>query len=414
MRFFSNDARESAEPDDSGQDPQADDRPETVQSDPVAVPAQRPPSPWSNAPADDTVNGHDTNLPSYQETASASYGTVTPPPAEAERWAADDSVATTYESDASRNERGAHAADPDADAVDLPLDDSEEKARDTTSPHDTVSDTTTSDDTVSDRTTAEDTVSDRTHGDDAVRSDTAEHDTVVDGSTTEDDAVVDGSTTENDVKEDSLADDTVADEVARDDSVRSEADQEATVPDATTDDETKAALKDEGGFDDPKAVDPATDETLDSPAGETLRDGTPDPDTAPELDEPIVAAAPDATAGPENPPASDYAPTSEESTPVVAAVPVAAAAAAPAAATFFDAGDAQAYKERWRDVQLRFVDSPKEAADEAATLVSEAVEKLTASLNAQKDGLADETDDTERLRVQIRGYRDILNRILAL
>jgi hypothetical protein len=411
MRFFSNDARESAEPDDSGKDPQAaDDRPETVQSDPVAVPAQRPPSPWSNTPADDTVNGHDhdTDLPPYQETASASYGTVTPPPAEAERWAADDSVPTTFESDASRDERGAHAADPDADPVDLPLDDSEEKARDTTSPHDTVSDTTTSDDTVSedtvsDRTTAEDTVSDRTDGDDAVKSDAAADDTVVDGSAKEDSA-----------KEDSLPDDTVADEAARDDSVRGEADQEATVPEATTDDETKAALKDEGGFDDPKAVDPATDETLDSPAGETPGDGTSDPDAAPELDEPIVAAAPDATAGPENPPASDYAPTAEESTPVVAAVPVAAAAAAPAAATFFDAGDAQAYKERWRDVQLRFVDSPKEAADEAATLVSEAVEKLTASLNAQKDGLADETDDTERLRVQIRGYRDILNRILAL
>ena len=44
MRFFSNDAREST-------DEQArDERPERVQSDPVAVPNQRPPSPWSDKP----------------------------------------------------------------------------------------------------------------------------------------------------------------------------------------------------------------------------------------------------------------------------------------------------------------------------------------------------------------------------
>jgi CHAD domain-containing protein len=65
-------------------------------------------------------------------------------------------------------------------------------------------------------------------------------------------------------------------------------------------------------------------------------------------------------------------------------------------------------------VQLRFVDSPKDAAAEAAELVDEAVEKLTASLRSQRDGLTNDTEDTEQLRVQLRGYRDILNRILSL
>jgi len=57
MRFFSNDARESS--DDQVPDDQVrDEQPDRVQSDPVAVPHQRPGSPWSNTPpasADDTT-----------------------------------------------------------------------------------------------------------------------------------------------------------------------------------------------------------------------------------------------------------------------------------------------------------------------------------------------------------------------
>ena len=73
------------------------------------------------------------------------------------------------------------------------------------------------------------------------------------------------------------------------------------------------------------------------------------------------------------------------------------------------------FRERWREVQLRFVDSPKEATAEAAGLVDEVVDRLAASLREQKGRLAgDGTDDTEKLRVELRGYRDMLNRILDL
>ena len=67
-------------------------------------------------------------------------------------------------------------------------------------------------------------------------------------------------------------------------------------------------------------------------------------------------------------------------------------------------------------MQLRFVDSPKEATTEAAGLVDEVLEKLSASLREQKNKLGGEgsDDDTERLRVQLRGYRDLMNRILDL
>jgi len=92
-----------------------------------------------------------------------------------------------------------------------------------------------------------------------------------------------------------------------------------------------------------------------------------------------------------------------------------ATASAGTAGSFFDTGDAQAFQERWRDVQLRFVDSPKEATAEAAGLVDEAVDRLAASLREQKGKLAGGgAEDTEKLRVELRAYRDLLNRILGL
>ncbi len=61
------------------------------------------------------------------------------------------------------------------------------------------------------------------------------------------------------------------------------------------------------------------------------------------------------------------------------------------------------------------MDSPKEATTEAAGLLDEAVDKLAASLRDQKAQLHQvDSDDTEQLRVELRGYRDILNRVLGL
>jgi hypothetical protein len=132
------------------------------------------------------------------------------------------------------------------------------------------------------------------------------------------------------------------------------------------------ALRDDGTFDGPRAVDPGTDRPLDAPA---------------------------------------------QSAPVVA--PAAATGTAVAQSgtveSLFDAGDARMFRERWRDVQLRFVDSPKEATAEAAGLLDEAIDRLAAGLREQKARLAgDGAEDTERLRVELRAYRDMLNRILDL
>ncbi|MGW4467522.1 hypothetical protein [Micromonospora sp. NPDC004704] len=78
-------------------------------------------------------------------------------------------------------------------------------------------------------------------------------------------------------------------------------------------------------------------------------------------------------------------------------------------------------RDRWRDVQLRFVDDPQAALGEARDLVGEAVESLTSALAAQRDRLdgghdggagADDAGETERIRLSIRRYRDFLDRVL--
>ncbi|SBT46567.1 hypothetical protein [Micromonospora auratinigra] len=87
------------------------------------------------------------------------------------------------------------------------------------------------------------------------------------------------------------------------------------------------------------------------------------------------------------------------------------------AATLFGPEAAQGFRDRWRDVQLRFVDDPKAAVGEAQSLVDEAMEALAAALREQKSKLGGWQEsgsaDTEQLRVAVRGYRDFLDRVLG-
>ncbi|WBB49414.1 hypothetical protein O3597_02565 [Verrucosispora sp. WMMA2044] len=98
--------------------------------------------------------------------------------------------------------------------------------------------------------------------------------------------------------------------------------------------------------------------------------------------------------------------------------PSGSGAAVPAgAATLFDDATAQGFRDRWRDVQLRFVDDPRAAAGEAQSLVEEAMEALSAALAAHRDKLGGwqeaGSSDTEQLRVAVREYRDFLDRVLG-
>ena len=82
--------------------------------------------------------------------------------------------------------------------------------------------------------------------------------------------------------------------------------------------------------------------------------------------------------------------------------------------------DVDGLRGRWRELQLRFIDDPREVAGEAERLVTEAVDALAAALTARKDALSDWRDaggdgaDTERLRTAVRRYRDLFDQLLDL
>ncbi|MDG4805053.1 hypothetical protein [Micromonospora sp. WMMD980] len=186
----------------------------------------------------------------------------------------------------------------------------------------------------------------------------------------------------------------------------------------------------------------ADDEDRDgTPAADTDRDGVPDRDR----DDAVAAGAvgygspepglvdPDAEAVPGDADATGrHHDTVDPETATAAAGTVAGGAAGATlagaerptpgavpgdAATLFAADAAQGFRDRWRDVQLRFVDDPKAAVGEAESLVEEAIEALSTALREQRTKLGawqeSGSSDTEQLRVAVRGYRDFLDRVLG-
>jgi hypothetical protein len=81
-------------------------------------------------------------------------------------------------------------------------------------------------------------------------------------------------------------------------------------------------------------------------------------------------------------------------------------------------GASDGLRERWRELQLRFIDEPRAVADEADQLVAEAVASITSALESQRQQLqawqGEGAEDTERLRAAVRRYRDFLDRLLGL
>ena len=90
----------------------------------------------------------------------------------------------------------------------------------------------------------------------------------------------------------------------------------------------------------------------------------------------------------------------------------------PRPAALWAGEDREAIRERWRELQARFVDDPHAATAAADDLIGEAVESLTAALAEQRGQLgawrAGGDFDTERLRVAVTGYRDFLDRVLSI
>jgi len=84
----------------------------------------------------------------------------------------------------------------------------------------------------------------------------------------------------------------------------------------------------------------------------------------------------------------------------------------------FDQQDAMSFRERWEQVQSRFVDDPRAAVAEADALVSDVTQSLTNRFAEQRSGLErqwsqGEDVETEDLRQTMQRYRTLFERLLA-
>jgi len=86
--------------------------------------------------------------------------------------------------------------------------------------------------------------------------------------------------------------------------------------------------------------------------------------------------------------------------------------------TFWEESASAQFRAEWHEVKAQFVDDPVAALTRAHDLLTEAVHELTESMLAERDELdplrAGSTPDTESMRMAMRGYREFLDRILAL
>ena len=74
-------------------------------------------------------------------------------------------------------------------------------------------------------------------------------------------------------------------------------------------------------------------------------------------------------------------------------------------------GDGTDYSTRFDELQTRFIDDPREAVSAAESLVEEAVDRLMTDIRSRLDAIRSQSGgegDTERLRVAMREYRDVL------
>jgi hypothetical protein len=89
----------------------------------------------------------------------------------------------------------------------------------------------------------------------------------------------------------------------------------------------------------------------------------------------------------------------------------------------FDGETTKRFRDRWQELQLRFVDDPHAAQGQAVALVDEVVTALRDAVDQQRSALHDwqagqsvdgHSGDTEQMRVAVRRHRDFLNHLLGV
>jgi hypothetical protein len=83
-----------------------------------------------------------------------------------------------------------------------------------------------------------------------------------------------------------------------------------------------------------------------------------------------------------------------------------------------DPADEERFRQRWGDVQARFVDDPQEAVRTADGLVAELMQSLAQAFSGHKGRLESQwqqggNPDTEELRQALQRYRSFFNRLLS-
>jgi len=80
--------------------------------------------------------------------------------------------------------------------------------------------------------------------------------------------------------------------------------------------------------------------------------------------------------------------------------------------------EADAFLDRWREVQARFIDDPRAAVQDGDGLVSELMRSLTDRFGEQKSALEERWSsggqpETEQLRRALQDYRSFFERLLS-
>jgi hypothetical protein len=83
-----------------------------------------------------------------------------------------------------------------------------------------------------------------------------------------------------------------------------------------------------------------------------------------------------------------------------------------------DGSAAEGLRSRWNQIQVSFVDQPRQAVDEADGLVADTMQRLAESFSKERQGLESQWDrgdnvSTEDLRQALQKYRSFFNRLLA-
>lgn len=90
-----------------------------------------------------------------------------------------------------------------------------------------------------------------------------------------------------------------------------------------------------------------------------------------------------------------------------------------ALAALFDPGAADAFRAKWKEVQVGFVDDPRRAVAHADELVAQVMKSLAESFAGQRSRIEQEVGQgeevsTENLRVALTRYRSFFERLLSL